>query len=249
MFDEDLIENGAFVMSKRKGPKEPVVGECVYCGRIKELDKDHVPPENLFPKPKPSSLIKIPSCIPCNRGFSKDDEYFRTAIALTLDTRRDPRTKQIVDKSLSSLKRPNGGGYKSLFFSSMHRVEMRGTTGLYYGTTLAFSADLVRVRRYANRIIRGLYFHEIGIRLPTNAGVQSVVDGVLPDPDWMALLESQRAKDIGEGIFSYRYLIAQDEPLASAWLLIFFGKLQVCGLTLPEVPRVLPNRELPPWPS
>src|SRR5208283_2514674 len=57
------------------------IGECLYCGRVRPLTRDDVPPKNLFPKPRPSNLITVPSCQKCNQSFMLDDEYFRLVIA------------------------------------------------------------------------------------------------------------------------------------------------------------------------
>src|SRR5213078_104682 len=58
-----------------------VRGECVYCGQVLWLTKDHVPPRCIFPPPLPE-LVTVPCCMHCNRSASKDDEYFRMMVAL-----------------------------------------------------------------------------------------------------------------------------------------------------------------------
>jgi hypothetical protein len=50
---------------------------CYLCRSTENLTRDHVPPENLFPKPKPSNLITVPCCNACNKSFGKLDEQFR----------------------------------------------------------------------------------------------------------------------------------------------------------------------------
>ena len=41
--------------------------------------------------------IKIPSCIKCNGGASKDDEYLRTMIGLSVKGERDEILKPLSD--------------------------------------------------------------------------------------------------------------------------------------------------------
>ena len=69
--------------NSKKKPKN--YGECVYCGREAQLTSDHIPPKNLFPKPRPSNLITVPSCKRCNRSASKDDEYLRLVLVMRED--------------------------------------------------------------------------------------------------------------------------------------------------------------------
>ena len=58
------------MMSRAGRPSEL----CIYCRTAEADTRDHVPPDLLFPPPKPSTLITVPACRPCNQGFQKDDE-------------------------------------------------------------------------------------------------------------------------------------------------------------------------------
>jgi hypothetical protein len=64
-----------------------VEAKCYLCGKTAKetpegwLTRDHVPPRNLFPEPRPSNLITIPCCNACNHESHKDDEYFRLAVS------------------------------------------------------------------------------------------------------------------------------------------------------------------------
>jgi hypothetical protein len=53
---------------------------CVYCGR-QATTKDHVIPRCLLEKPYPPNIPTVPSCRPCNEGYSKDEEYFLAVMA------------------------------------------------------------------------------------------------------------------------------------------------------------------------
>ena len=232
----------------QKQKAEPVIGKCIYCGQVRELDRDHVPPENLFPKPRPSNLVTVPSCRVCNKRFSSDDEYFRTALSLTLDPAQDPRLQQIVDKALRSFKRPESVGLTRTFFNTFQNVNLRGPSGLYYGKATTYTVDLVRIRRTCNRIVRGLYYKEMGHRLPTDAFTHTEVVRPITDPkildenlENIQVVVNQPAKAIGMNLFFYKYVIAGDEPLASIWLLNFYHKILVLGLTVPNQP--LPPRD------
>ena len=48
---------------------------CCYCHNP-STTKDHIPPKNIFPKPRPTNLITVLSCKDCNEDPSLDDEYF-----------------------------------------------------------------------------------------------------------------------------------------------------------------------------
>jgi 5-methylcytosine-specific restriction endonuclease McrA len=64
---------------------------CAYCHATDDLTDDHIPPQNLFPKPRPSNLnlITVPACRKCNGSASKDDEYFRYCLCMCEKVGRD----------------------------------------------------------------------------------------------------------------------------------------------------------------
>jgi hypothetical protein len=49
---------------------------------------DHVPPEGLFLKPKPSDLIEVPCCFACNNKHSGFDERLRIVASMPFDRSR-----------------------------------------------------------------------------------------------------------------------------------------------------------------
>jgi hypothetical protein len=63
-----------------QGNSSPASGYYL-CGGIQDLTRDHVPPANLFPEPRPSNLITVPCCRNCNQSYSLDDEAMRVWLA------------------------------------------------------------------------------------------------------------------------------------------------------------------------
>jgi hypothetical protein len=75
---------------------------CYLCKAKEDLTKDHVPPENLFPKPRPANLITVPCCRRCNGGFSKLDEQFRAFITAAVNVSsvgKDVMRQKVVGSS------------------------------------------------------------------------------------------------------------------------------------------------------
>jgi len=54
---------------------------CYLCGSGSEITKDHIPPKNLFPHPRPTDLISVPCCRECNNYLSPIDESFRVFVS------------------------------------------------------------------------------------------------------------------------------------------------------------------------
>ncbi len=148
-------------------PKKKV-GMCAYCGETGLVTSDHIPPQNLLPKPKPLDLITVPCCESCRVGWSDDDEYFRLAIASSANVSDNPQAAAMVRKSLT-------------------QVDLITPAGLYIKTVGGLKIDKRRFTRVADRLIRGLFFHEQGHRVPEgyeviNQGFQFGAHSVLKAP-------------------------------------------------------------------
>jgi hypothetical protein len=69
---------------------------CIYCGAVDDLDAEHTPSRVLLDRPLPSFPPKVFACVPCNRGFSLDEEYFAALIGCALAGSTDPDQQLIV---------------------------------------------------------------------------------------------------------------------------------------------------------
>jgi len=47
---------------------------CILCGSYPD-SRDHIPARTFLKKPYPTNLNVLPVCMPCNNGFSQDEEY------------------------------------------------------------------------------------------------------------------------------------------------------------------------------
>lgn len=224
--------------------RKPKIGECVYCGHVGPLTNDHIPPKNLFPEPRPGNLITVPSCKSCNLLASKNDKYFRNVIALREDVGDHADAKKIWPTIFRSLSKPKKMGLKMSFLRSMCMVPHKTPSGLYVGSALALNVDLDRLMSVADRITRGLYFHEVGTRLPDGYKVVVRLDEHLKCMSENGLREiaktilhplmSKKEKVIGDNVFSYRFVSANDRPTPSVWLLLFYGQVAFLCAVLPE---------------
>lgn len=140
---------------------------CVYCGEEVLLTEDHIPPKTLYPKSLWPHLLRIPSCIKCNGGASKDDEYLRTIIGLSAKGERDEILKPISDAAARALARPNAAGFRHSILKDVREIYVPGPEGILV-PALVGNADLGRFDRVTARIIKGIFFHERGGRLPSD---------------------------------------------------------------------------------
>ncbi len=241
-------------MSRRKPHK---TGECVYCGKVAPITDDHIPPRNLFSKPRPSNLIKVPSCKEChseNKTVSQDDEYFRLMLSLREDTAKHPDVEKILPVVFRSLARPEQAGLTRSLMKSVKKVNLRTKGGLYLGIKQAYDVNLARLDNVARRIAKGLFYHENGRRLPSEYEVVAYSEDGLRDlteddrqhlqQKIMAPLMSNSPKIVGNGVFSYRVSYSDTDPNTSVWFFVFYERVAFLCLTLTKESMVKPDVEL-----
>lgn len=66
-----------------------LLGHCVYCGG-KPTSRDHVPSKILLDEPYPENLPVVEACVPCNNGFSRDEEYLASLVEVAVAGSTDP---------------------------------------------------------------------------------------------------------------------------------------------------------------
>ena len=205
----------------------------MYCGHVGAITRDHIPPQNLFPSPRPSDLITVPSCQNCNKGFELDDEYFRLAIATGIDGLRFPKVLDLSIQAINKLQQPSKFKFAKSMLASFRKKPVYTPGGLYLGHRGALEIDRARIVDTVRRVIRGLFFHhlETRLRLETAVWVWSdwfVEDGDA-DPEFLISVKqvfeflcTLPLHVVGDGIFRYRYAIDDEDQGGSAWWLSFY---------------------------
>lgn len=207
---------------------------CAYCGATAPETDDHIPPKNLFSAPRPSDLLTVPCCKDCQRGWSKDDEYFRLAIMSSSNLAEVPALQPVIDTIFRSLVRPKARGLARLVDSSLVEVEQRTKAGIVVGTAPAFQVQPSRLERVGSRFIRALFFEEFKKPLPPSHMARASIQQFSLDRLWPTIKEVQFAelRSFAADSFHYTYATVPEDPFSSVWLLDFFGRLPMVGFTL-----------------
>jgi hypothetical protein len=227
----------------RKRPARVAGGkQCVLCRSGGELTSDHIPPKNLFPSPRPSNLITVPSCKRCNDQFSKDDEYFRLMHIMRSDVGSHAAYNELWPTVYRSLERRRGHGFTNALLESTGFVEIESPAGLILGNLPTYNGDLVLLDRVVSRVAVGLFYHEFGRRLPADycavsysrSGMAGNIPGIKHVEAMCAKITASAPKTIGADVFSYWFQRTTDNPNASVWLLLFFNRVPFFCMTLPK---------------
>jgi hypothetical protein len=217
-----------------ESPKSEI---CVICGKTKACSRDHIPPKCIFPKPRPIDLITVPACSACNMKQSGLDEQFKVFVGITVgyNLDGDKSYRQPVLRTLGHNRK-----LRSEIISSMRHIIVQDPS-----RTIRQPAYAIPIKKEAHdtvieRIVRGLYFHHTGVFLG---------DRYHPNVDWHFSINDELfeiANDwntgtVGDPAFVYKYVIAADDPSATAWILQFFQKTWSSVIFSPEESDIEPG--------
>lgn len=214
---------------------ESEIVKCIYCGAVGELTRDHVPPKNIFPSPRPENIITVPSCYKCNSDASKDDEYFRNMLTLRYDIFEHPEANKNWQKVLRSIKRSESKQLRKAILRNMKPIDLITPSGIFVGKSGIYYVEIGRLLNTVNRIIKGIFFHEFGHSIPSNYSVRSfMLELIRFDDDVINLItiaKGGNTQAIGNEIFQYWIRKTDEDSNSTVSLLLFFNRVSFYGFT------------------
>jgi hypothetical protein len=217
--------------------KVPQIQACVYCGSTTEITRDHIPPQNLFNKPRPNNLITVPACIECNKGFEVDDEYFWLTLASRAEAAENPDALPASLRAIKHLSRPEAMKFRSAFLKTLQAVELVTPSGLFLRRGLAYGVSFVRLNRVAARITRGLYCFErnalmaLGYVATARALDGFPVDALKALQPFLAFARSAPRHSVGR-VFSYNFAPLSDDSNSALVLFTVYEATNFLGMVL-----------------
>ncbi len=205
---------------------------CAICGEREATTRDHVPPKGIFPKPRPANLVTVPACIDCNNGASDYDDLFKVFLSLQASTNNGIARLLFEEKTVRTLERNQSLLAKIREESRVIGIESDGgkietRTGVLWDS-VAHDAVIART-------IRGLYFHHTGSPMPKTCNLSVQFFREIPE-DVLQYLHLFHEVRIGENQVIYKYIIFEEEPEHSLWLLEFYGAHWAGGHSSPITP-------------
>ena len=136
---------------------------CCYCHNT-ATTKDHVPPKNIFPRPRPTNLITVPSCKTCNEDPSLDDEYF--GLILAAGSAGHPQARELFRGKVKKKTKSYPALAKSILGDISRKDIYSGN--IYLGTQDELKIEGKRINPIMIRTTKGLYWYHFGKPLPVN---------------------------------------------------------------------------------
>lgn len=187
------------------------------------IDKDHITPKALFPKPRPKTMITVPSCKTCHSGTGLEDTYLRDVLVLREDVSAHDVGRKLTATVVKDLKRKERTRSLDKIRSGYKQVDLTTPAGIYVGSRPTIDVDSSRLDNETRRIVRGLIFHETQQTLPHGYRILVFTD-VFSHPEIQRstvpdIFNALPVKSAGERVFSYRNHFRGQE---SFWFLSFY---------------------------
>lgn len=199
------------------------LGVCIYCGTAGEVTREHIPSKSLFLTGEGVDFRFVDSCLDCNRGFSKDEEFFRNWLANAHYETSEEATKLFDGPITRSYHKRSA--LAQYFFNNMQLIDIYNPVTGEYETKTGLTntpGDKERVNRVVKKYTQGLCAWHFGSRLDSELELKMIqvsLDWLEKNKDTMGRMPLNIVK---ENVFEYKYGQVPDSQ-QSMWVLQFYG--------------------------
>ena len=193
---------------------------CYLCGSTENLTKDHIPPKNLFPSPRPTDLITVWCCKKCNEKFSLIDESFRVFTSSVYNRSKSGEriwNEKVMNSSFKRSPKLKSATIKSLvpIKTEINNIEV-GATGITY--------PIKKTKDYLVRLTKGFTRHfnpEIDL-----SHVKFKVSNIIPSKQIIDMLNQKFFYvEKGNCVFRMWRMFVKDMGAKSVWVYVFYDGL------------------------
>ncbi len=235
--------------------KKPGPGRCVHC--LQEFDIrnwDHVLPRSWYPSSTPENMEKwqIPTCKKCNSELGIIEEELLVMLALTV-TPYTHRSSGIYERALRSIDESLGKDQRDRRARKARRDRVTGmmlhgldipNDGIYpnlgerwnrpISEQVALTIPAEHIRRFCEKIVRGVVFIESGTLICDPFGVEFFALDDQGDNPIRDILEQHGRRYVrGPGLEILR-VVPPDEPRASIFKITIFGEFVMYATVMPR---------------
>lgn len=202
---------------------------CAICGENVATTTDHIPPKNLFVKPRPA-LITVPACFDCNNKASGLDEELMIYISLQLGHEHERTKKLWKSKALKSILRNQR--FQRELLGNMKKVWVTTEAGIMVEKRTAFLAKKAVYDGVFGRIVKGLYYHHYKAILGSDISIDLSPLRYLTKETY-EITKDLPQNAIGGNAFVYKYARTEENPKETLWIFQFYEQHWVMVNTAP----------------
>ena len=212
-----------------------MVDTCVYCGERAQLTREHVVPQCLFPKPLPSHMVTVGTCLPCNNLKSREDVYLRDFLLADMASGKSAVAQQLRTGKYKRSVQRNRSEIARAALKRTYRKPLYTPGGIYLGSPIAVPVDAKRLELSFERMVRGLYFYVWKDHLLRDyVFVAARIVGFHTAEVWSEMQQiGANIAFIRPDVFACQYTFDIKYQAVSRWLLLFYNTIVIEVHTLP----------------
>jgi len=197
---------------------------CAICGVNRATTVDHIPPQGLYPKPRPNGvqLHTVPACARCNNGSSVEDEEFKVMICLITGEFRE-NAQEVIDWIAKTLGK-NKKLLRKILKTRFRTYTYLRSSILEPAIGMVFSGE--HYQSVMARIVRALYWRETGRALGKTPSVTIIpyeqITSALDRQSFRNLMDYLEPIHLNNSTFIYKASFLEDG--SSIWGLMFFNR-------------------------
>jgi hypothetical protein len=202
---------------------------CVFCGNP-AASGDHVPPKGIFVEPLHNiNLEKVPACLSCNNGTSKEDFLFQINLALLVNN-QTPEAVQYWKQSVRKLNKPENKKIKTHF-----QDRVRGAIPLNQSKShYQINFPINELRPVLEKMTKGLYYKITQKIMPKDISIEisemNQYKGFNQEA-YNSISNHLKTKEIYPGVFTYAFGVTNDKEGASIGYYRFYETFFVTIIT------------------
>ncbi len=212
---------------------------CVYCGNTRICTEEHVIPQCFFSEenmPLKSDFVIVPVCDPCNSRKARDDSYVRDLFTADIACDGNPTVRAVLPTVFRSIKK-NWSDFGRVAISQGHIKAMHSPGGIYLGHYPSVPVEWKRVNRFFRMVARGLYWKKFEKRFPDGYTfeVRRLYASAFSDL-FRHVMENggNGPHAIGEGVFGCAFMMAEEDPFITYWLMWIYESIFITVATGPH---------------
>lgn len=208
------------------------VGLCALCCRERPITREHVISCLLFERDS-DSLIRVPSCIVCQKAKQEGEERLRDLVQFDVGALHFGNQYARASVMARAHRRRPGKSTQHLLDSK--QVELISAGGIYLGEAFEAEWDYTAIVRTMEFVIRGLWFHVEREPLPRHADVAATCIPPLMRQriaSWLARFPVSEIIPLGNGVAHIEsFPVVRRTRIDSFWAIAFNGGVLFLGAT------------------
>ena len=210
--------------------------QCAYCGKHREITRDHVIPRCLFPRPLPNKMVTVPACNDCNSKKARHDDFLRDLLTSDIACNESPIAQQIFQEKVLSSHRQGKSLLARIALDEAKETPIITESGYYWGGCHVAHFDLNLAIEMFSFLVRGLYFRLRRIVLPPDCTFDVRRLGSEDANKWWEFFKENQYNGpytLGDSVFWCAYQYAARDDAITFWILVFYDRVFYRVVTMP----------------